>query len=58
MIPAGKEESSDESIKFSEARIAFVLKQEEDGTPIGICRKKAGISDSRFYTIGAISTRV
>jgi len=29
--------------KFSEAQIAFVLKQAEDGTPIGeVCRKNFG----------------
>lgn len=30
--------------KFSEAQIAFVLKQAEDGTPIGEVCRKAGIS--------------
>lgn len=32
--------------KFSEAQIAFVLKQAEDGTPIGEVCRKAGISDA------------
>ena len=34
--------------KFSEAQIAFVLKQAEDGTPIGEVCRKAGISDATF----------
>ena len=35
--------------RFSEAQIAFVLKQAEDGTPIGEVCRKAGISDATFY---------
>jgi putative transposase len=35
--------------KFSEAQIAFVLKQAEDGTPIDEVRCKAGILDATFY---------
>lgn len=35
--------------KFSEAQIEFVLKQAEDGTPIGEVCRKAGISDATFY---------
>ncbi|XUR37743.1 hypothetical protein ACQY74_005790 [Rhizobium leguminosarum bv. trifolii] len=35
--------------KFSEAQIAFVLKQAEGGTPIGEVCRKAGISDATFY---------
>ncbi len=35
--------------KFSEAQIAFVLKQAEDGTPIGEVCRKAGISEATFY---------
>ena len=35
--------------KFSEAQIAFVLKQVEDGTPIGEVCRKAGILDATFY---------
>jgi len=35
--------------KFTEAQIAFVLKQAEGGVPIaGVCRQ-AGISDATFY---------
>lgn len=35
-----KEESSMKASKFSKAQIAFVLKQLEDGAPIGeVCRK-------------------
>lgn len=35
--------------KFSEAQIAFVLKQAEDGTTIGEVCRKAGIGDATFY---------
>lgn len=35
--------------KFSEAQIAFVLKQAEDGTPIAEVCRKAGISQATFY---------
>ena len=35
--------------KFSEAQIAFVLKQAEDGTPVGEVCRKAAISDATFY---------
>lgn len=35
--------------KFTEAQIAFVLKQAEDGTPIADVCRKAGISDATFY---------
>ena len=35
--------------KFSEAQIAFVLKQADDGTPIGEVCRKAGISEATFY---------
>jgi len=34
--------------KFSEARIAFVLKQAEDVTPIVGVRRKAGIAEATF----------
>lgn len=35
--------------KFSEAQIAFVLKQAEEGPPVGEVCRKAGISDATFY---------
>lgn len=35
--------------KFTEAQIAFVLKQAEDGTPVAEVGRKAGISDATFY---------
>lgn len=34
--------------KFSEAQIAFVLKQAEDGTSIGEVCRKAGISEATY----------
>jgi putative transposase len=35
--------------KFSEAQIAFVLKQAEDGMAIGEVCRKVGISEATFY---------
>ncbi|ARQ13202.1 IS3 family insertion sequence transposase protein (plasmid) [Rhizobium etli] len=35
--------------KFSEAQIAFVLKQAADGAPVGEVCRKACISDATFY---------
>jgi putative transposase len=35
--------------KFTEAQIAFVLQQAEDGTPVAEVCRKAGISDATFY---------
>ncbi|UDL90419.1 IS3 family transposase [Mesorhizobium sp. PAMC28654] len=35
--------------KFSEAQIAFVLKQAEDGSAVGEVCRKAGISEATFY---------
>ena len=35
--------------KFSEAQIAFVLKQAEDGTSIVEVCRKAGTSEATFY---------
>lgn len=35
--------------KFTEAQIGFVLKQAEDGAPVGEVCRKAGISDATFY---------
>ena len=36
--------------KFTEAQIAFVLRQAEEGTPVPEVCRKAGISDATFYT--------
>src|SRR6476620_925567 len=35
--------------KFSEAQIAFILKQGEDGVAVAEVCRKAGISDATFY---------
>lgn len=35
--------------KFSEAQIAFILKQADEGAPVGEVCRKAGISDATFY---------
>ena len=49
MIPVRDKESSMKASKFTEAQIAFVLKQAEDGTPVAEVCRKAGISDATFY---------
>ena len=41
--------------KFTEAQIAFILRQGEEGTAIGEDCRKAGISEATF-TVGARST--
>jgi putative transposase len=35
--------------KFSEAQIAFILRQAKEGTAIGDVCRKAGISEATFY---------
>ena len=35
--------------KFTDAQIAFVLRQAEDGTAIGEVCRKTGISEATFY---------
>ena len=35
--------------KFSEAQIAFVLKQAEEGTAVAAVCRKAGVSQATFY---------
>jgi putative transposase len=35
--------------KFTEAQIAFVLRQAQDGAPIAEVLRKAGISEATFY---------
>jgi len=35
--------------KFTDAQIAFVLKQAEDGVTVGEVCRKTGISDATFY---------
>ena len=35
--------------RFTEAQIAFVLRQAEDGTAVGEVCRKAGISEALFY---------
>lgn len=36
--------------KFTEAQIAFVLKQAQDGAPVTEVCRTAGISDATFYS--------
>ena len=35
--------------KFTESQIAFILRQGEEGTPIGEVCRKAGISEATYY---------
>ena len=35
--------------KFTEAQIAFLLRQAEEGTAVGEVCRKAGISEATFY---------
>src|SRR3954470_11603098 len=49
MIPDGDEESSMKASKFSEAQIAFVLKQAEDGAAVAEVCRKAGISQATYF---------
>lgn len=41
--------------KFSEAQIAFILRQADEGTPVAEVCRKAGISDATFYIYGRLS---
>jgi putative transposase len=43
------QESSMKASKFSEAQIAFVLKQAEDGAAVAEVCRKAGISEATLY---------
>ena len=45
----GTKEGSMKASKFTEAQIAFVLKQAQDGAPVAEVCRKAGISDATFY---------
>jgi hypothetical protein len=40
--------------KFTEAQIAFILRQAEEGTAIGEVCRKAGISEATFYIYGLL----
>ena len=35
--------------RFTEAQMAFVLKQAEEGTPVGEVCRKAGIAEATYY---------
>lgn len=35
--------------KFSDQQIAFILRQAEEGTPVGEVCRKAGISEATYY---------
>ncbi len=62
MIPLRDKKNSMKASKFTEAQIAFVLKQAEDGTPVMELCRKAGISDATLllpyqYVIRLCSVR-
>jgi putative transposase len=38
--------------KFTEAQIAFILRQAEEGTAVGEVCRKSGISEATFYAWG------
>ena len=40
--------------KFTEAQIAFILRQAEEGTAVGEVCRKAGISEATFYIYGLL----
>jgi putative transposase len=42
--------------KFTDAQIAFILRQAEEGTPVAEVCRKAGISDATCLTHGASAT--
>ena len=49
MVPAGKKRGDfNKTFKFSEAQIAFVLKEVEDGAHLGGVGRKAEISNATF----------
>src|SRR3954466_6002061 len=47
--PGPETERAMKKSKFTEAQIAVVLKQAEEGTPVAEVCRKAGISDATFY---------
>lgn len=49
MIPMMGEGEFREEVKVSEAQIAFILRQADEGTPVAEVCRKAGISDATFY---------
>ena len=40
--------------KFTDAQIAFVLRQVEEGTPISEVCRKTGIAEATFYIYGRL----
>ena len=49
MIPVSEKEDSVKRSNFTEAQIAFILRQAEEGTAVAEVCRKAGISDATFY---------
>ena len=45
----GEEQGAKKASRFSDAQKAFVLRQAEEGVPIGEVCRKAGISQATFY---------
>jgi|TARA_Y100000815_G_scaffold247909_1_gene248651 putative transposase len=47
--PVREKEDSMRKSKFTDAQIAFILRQAEEGTPIAEVCRKAGIAEATFY---------
>jgi len=47
--PIREKEDSMKRSKFTDAQIAFILRQAEEGTPIAEVCRKAGIAEATFY---------
>jgi len=47
--PDREKEDSMKRSKFTDAQIAFILRQAEEGTPIAEVCRKAGIAEATFY---------
>ncbi len=41
--------------KFTDAQIAFILKQADEGTSVADVCRKAGVSQATFYIYGRLS---
>lgn len=48
VIPFWEKESSMKRSKFTDAQIAFVLKQVEEGTSVAVACRRAGIAETTF----------
>ena len=49
----GEELKTMKASKFTEAQKAFILKQDEEGTPVAEICRKAGISQATYFSVMA-----